>query len=55
MSREIQSKYSTHSQQSQSSDVTEKTATTSVGDNGKSPAEVAAVDDGKQPQGHQPS
>ena len=54
MSPEIQSKYSTHSQQSQSSDVTEKTAT-SVGDDGKSPAEVAAVDDGKQPQGQQPS
>ena len=60
MSPEIQSKYSTRSQQSQSSDVTDKTATTSVGDDSKLPAEVAAVDDNKsaddkQPQGQQPS
>ena len=60
MSPEIHSKYSTHSQQSQSSDVTDKTVTTSVGDDGKSAAEVATVDDNKsaddkQPQGQQPS
>ena len=60
MSPEIHSKYSTHSQQSQSSDVTDKTATTSVSDDGKSAAEVAAVDDNKstddkQSQGQQPS
>ena len=49
MSPEIQSKYCTHSQQSQSSnnDVTEKTTTTSVNDEGKSPAEPAAIDDNK--------
>ena len=54
MSPEMHSKYSTHSQQSQS--MTRPAATTSVSDDGKSPVEVGAVDDNKsvddkQPQG----